>query len=215
MLRKETPFVHVDTPFTVHVAQGLLDEEAVAELYATAPVDRVSTIDRSDPAHEKQYRMNLFYLMVNNQRSKRAAQLPEIWRSLLDDLTGDAFVTWLSEGTGLDLHGLSQDVGVYTHVEGDYISVHKDKPEKAITAILYLNPRWPTGAGGEFEIRFGGDPASPHAFRLPPRPGQLLAFPPTERSWHAVSRVSGGEDLTRLTVQLEYWFDHVDRYRAD
>lgn len=215
MLRNDTPFVHVDSPFTVHLAQGVLAEDAVAELYAAAPVNRVATISRSDPEHEKQYRMNLFYLMVNNQRSKRCAELPQIWHSLVDSLTSDAFVSWLSEGTGLELRGLSQDICIYTHVDGDYLSVHKDKPDKAITAILYLNPEWPTGAGGEFEIRFGADPESSHSFRLPPRPGQLLAFPPTDQSWHAVSRVSGGEDLTRLTVQLEYWFDHVDRYRAD
>ncbi|GGQ54555.1 2OG-Fe(II) oxygenase [Streptomyces asoensis] len=215
MLRKDTPVLHVDAPFTLHLAQGLLTKDVVSDLYATAPVNRTAAISRVDPEHEKQYKMNLFYLMVNNQRSRASGELPAVWRSLLDDLAGVEFTDWLSESTGIDLHGLSQDIGVYTHVDGDFISVHKDKADKAITAILYLNPEWPTNAGGEFEVHFSGDPDDDHVFRLPPRPGQLLAFPPTDKSWHAVSRVDSGEEITRLTVQLEYWFEHVDRYSTD
>ncbi|MEW2452157.1 2OG-Fe(II) oxygenase [Streptomyces parvulus] len=212
MLRKDTPVLHVDFPYTLHLAQELLTKDVVSELYATAPVKRTATISSTDPEHEKLYRMNLLYLMVNNRRREISDELPASWRSLLDDLASADFTTWLSESTGIDLHGFSQDISVYTHVDGDFISVHKDKAGKAITVILHLTPEWPTSAGGEFEVHFSGDPDDDRVFRISPRPGQLLAFPPTDKSWHAVSRVHCGGTFTRLTVQVEYWFEHVDRY---
>lgn len=207
MLNKEAEFEHINDPFEIHVAKGVATKDVVDTLFDQAPLLGARQIARTDPAHEKQYRMNLLYLVRDGVVAEGAAGLSRLWSGLVAELMSDEFTRWLEEGTGLKLSGLPFDMGVYTHVDGDFISVHKDKPNKALTAILYLNPEWPAGVGGEYEVRVSGDPDAKPARRIAPVPGQLLAFPPTDQSWHSVSEVDTGGRLTRLTVQLEYWFE--------
>ncbi|MDG9687472.1 hypothetical protein QC334_32890 [Streptomyces sp. DH18] len=82
--------------------------------------------------------------------------LPAAWLVLLDDLRGKEFTTWLEQSTGIELTGLPRSIGLYTHRSGYFLSVHKDKPTKAITAILYLNDRWPNEAGGPVPVLHHG-----------------------------------------------------------
>jgi Rps23 Pro-64 3,4-dihydroxylase Tpa1-like proline 4-hydroxylase len=198
-------------PFELYLAERVLDPETVEALYRTAPTDGYERIEVLDPAHEKQYAMNLRYLQEDDERSRGAADLSPEWSRLLDVLAGEDFRGWLERGTSLPLSGLSTDIGIYTHQDGDCISVHKDKPNKAITAILYLNPVWPENAGGHYEVRESADPLRPPVRTIPPRGGQFLAFPPTDRSWHSVSAVDTGGAVTRLTVQLEFWLEREVR----
>ena len=211
MLNLQRTFDHITDPFVIHLAREVLSADQVRLLNRTAPADGYNRIEVLDPGHEKQYAMNLLYLQQDSAKSPAAAALTPEWTGLLDTLRGADFLGWLERGTGLRLRGLSTDIGVYTHDDGDFISVHKDKPNKAITAILYLNPVWPANGGGYYEVRRSPDPAAEPARRLPPTGGQLLAFPPTDRSWHSVSRVDTGGRVTRLTVQLEFWLDGESR----
>jgi Rps23 Pro-64 3,4-dihydroxylase Tpa1-like proline 4-hydroxylase len=207
VLDTQAPFIRTTDPFEIHLAERVLDEETVAALYRTAPKDGFERIEVLDPGHEKQYAMNLRYLQKDSKLSEGTESLSPEWSRLLDELGGDEFHRWLERGTSLSLRDLPTDIGVYTHDDGDYISVHKDKADKAITAILYLNPAWPAGAGGHYEVRGSADPERPPLRTIPPRGGQFLAFPPTDRSWHSVSRVRTGGAVTRLTVQLEFWLE--------
>jgi SM-20-related protein len=197
----------IEEPFTVHLAQGLLTRDQVDELYAGAPMQKAEQIARTDPDYEKQYRMNLLYLVRDGKPTEETRTLSPAWTTLVKDLLSDEFTEWLEAGTDLDLRDLHLDVGIYTHVDGDFISVHKDKPNKAITAIVYLNNDWPQENGGAYEVRACSDPAEEPVRRIYPRGGQFLAFPPTDTSFHSVSKVHTGDTVTRLTVQLEYWFE--------
>jgi SM-20-related protein len=205
MLNLKAPFERRDDPFVLHLAQNLLDHSRLRSLYESTPRG-TKRIVRTEASHEKQYAMNLLYLVENDARN-RAAALTSEWSELLDDLESSAFREWLEAGTGLRLRHLPTDIGVYTHDDGDFITVHKDKPTKALTAVLYLNDRWPEDAGGHYEIRRSGDGREAPVRTIPPSGGQLLAFPPTQSSWHAVSPVTTGGTLTRLTVQIEFWFE--------
>lgn len=191
--------------FTLFLAQGLLDPARARRLYETRPRG-TKRIVRSELSHDKQYAMNLLYLLENDQRNPDADLDPE-WESLVDDLTSSEFMNWLESGTGVSLRGLTADIGMYTHGDGDFISVHRDKPNKALTAILYVNEHWPHDGGGLFEMHSTSNRDKVPARTIAPRAGQFLAFAPTDRSWHAVGPVSTGGALTRLTVQLEYWVD--------
>ncbi|WP_410575591.1 2OG-Fe(II) oxygenase [Amycolatopsis sp. cmx-4-61] len=207
MINTEARFEHITDPFEIHLARQTLTVEQVRALYAEAPLRRAEQIAQVDPEHEKQYRMNLLYLAKDGRPEDDTLMLSAGWSELLKDLLSDEFTQWLEAGTGLALRDLPLDIGVYTHVDGDFISVHKDKPNKAITAILYLNEDWPPGIGGEYEVRASGDPEAEPVRRIAPAPGQFLAFPPTDVSWHSVSRVETGGTRTRLTVQLEFWHE--------
>ena len=209
MLNLQSRFEHFNDPYELHIAQDLLSRNQVRALYDTMPRN-LNRFLRDDAAHEKQYALNLLFLAQDNVTDEISALSPE-WQELLLDLQGDVFADWIEAGVGKRLRQLPTDIGIYTYDDGDYISVHKDKPHKAITAVLYLNEVWPPGAGGDYEMRTSGDPDEAPVRVIPPRPGQLLAFPPTSSSWHAVSRVNTQGKWTRLTVQLEYWNERKPR----
>ncbi|MET8975182.1 2OG-Fe(II) oxygenase [Streptomyces sp. NPDC004539] len=190
-------------PFQLFRGRDLLDGDQLEQLLATMPTADVAKIAVEDPKHEKQYRMNLVDLVVLEKDAPVYERLPEIWRDLVEDLRGAEFTAWLEAATGIELAGLERSIGLYTHRNGDYLSVHKDKPTKAITVILYLNRDWPVEAGGQFQI-FDSPRSSPTE-EISPVGGQLLAFPPTDKSWHAVSKIEHPEGTERITVQIEYW----------
>ncbi len=205
MLNLNSRLEEANDVFTLFLAQGLLDPTQVRRLYESRP-RQGKRIARLELSHEKQYAMNLLYLVENSLRNPGAGLGPE-WELLVDDLTSSAFMDWLESGSGLRLRHLVTDIGMYTHEDGDFISVHRDKPNKALTAILYMNEHWPHDAGGHYEVRQSSNPDEAPVRTIPPRAGQFLAFPPTDRSWHAVAPVTTGGTLTRLTVQLEFWID--------
>lgn len=208
---KTTGFEHITDPYTIHIARELLPLETVERLYASAPGNRYKRIEVLDTSKEKQYAMNLLYLQKDSKPTDESATLSAEWQSLVKDLRSDWFMEWLEAGTGLELSDLPTDIGIYTHNDGDYISVHKDKSNKSITAILYLNPEWPTTAGGAYEVRNSGDADDAPVRSIYPEAGQFLAFPPSDHSWHAVSKIDTGQSMTRLTVQLEFWLDPTAR----
>jgi Rps23 Pro-64 3,4-dihydroxylase Tpa1-like proline 4-hydroxylase len=192
-------------PFELFIAQGLLERAQASELTATAPIGSTELIAVDDPEHEKQYRMNLVSLVEAELDTKHVATLKEPWARLLRQLRGAEFTSWLEEGTGCKLAGLQRSIGLYVHRNGDFLSVHKDKLTKAITVILYLNTDWPQEAGGRFQCFASGVSGGAPVCEFAPVAGQLFAFRPTDRSWHAVSEIAHPDGTERLTVQIEYW----------
>lgn len=205
MLNLETSLVEEAFPFQYFLATGLLGGEQLSELRQTAPSASTTRIAVDDPRHEKQYRMNLVSLVEGDADTENVGKLPTSWVKLLDELRSERFTSWLSNGTGISLAGLLRSIGIYFHRNGDYLSVHKDKATKAITAILYLNSDWPDDAGGRFQCFTSAAPDENPVIELSPVGGRLLAFKPTDSSWHAVSEVAHPAGEERLTVQLEYW----------
>ncbi|MFJ2269915.1 2OG-Fe(II) oxygenase [Streptomyces sp. NPDC087849] len=208
MLNTQAEFEHITDPFAIHLAQNALAAESVKSLYENAPRDGYKRVVVSDPNHDKQYAMNLLSLQKGGDKiSAVTDSLSPQWKQLLQELRGDQFVSWLERGTGIKLRHLATEIGIYIHDPGDFISVHKDKTDKALTAILYLTPYWPEDGGGQYEVRNSPDPADEPARRISPRAGQFLAFPPSEKSWHSVSEVTASDEVKRVTVQLEFWLE--------
>jgi SM-20-related protein len=205
MINTGQRFEHVKEPFSIYLAQDVLTEGQVRSLFSTMPMHGYNNARVDDPTHDKQYAMNILALQEGGVLSEASADLSAEWSGLLESLRSKPFIDWLEDGTGLKLRGLETDIAIYGYRPGDFISVHKDKPYKAATAILYLNPEWPVDGGGDYEVRISGDPDVDPVRRIPPRGGQLLVFPPTEVSWHSVSEVRAHVTETRLTVQLEFW----------
>jgi hypothetical protein len=205
MLNLAQTVVERTTPFQLFQAQGLLDDDQLDQLAKTAPTSAALPIRVDDPAHEKQYRMNLFRLVEGDEPETPREDLPDVWAELLDDLMGVLYTSWLENSTGIKLTGLVRSVGVYAHRDGDFLAVHKDKPTKAITSIIYLNREWPAEAGGRFQLFERGGAGAEPVDEIAPVGGQLLAFPPTDSSWHAVSTIRRPDGVERLTVQVEYW----------
>lgn len=197
------------TPFTTFRVLGLLGPQHVRELYNSAPIGLLRRIETAYPGSDKQYKMSILNLADGREKCP-TPPLATAWENLLDELLSPEFTRWIAQGTGLTLTGLPMDVGVYGHEDGDFVSVHRDKQNKALTCILYLNEEWPGAFGGLFEAREGPDPEADPAYSIKPTGGLLLAFPPTSTSWHSVSPVTSKGLATRLTVQCEYWNHKVE-----
>ncbi|WP_086661495.1 2OG-Fe(II) oxygenase [Lentzea kentuckyensis] len=193
------------TPFQLFHVLDVLSSDQLDKLVATAPTQHADPIVVDDPLHEKQYRMNLFRLVEGDEQVAPDTELPVPWQELRRDLMSPEFTSWLEEQTGIGLTGLLRSVGVYAHRNGDFLAVHKDKPTKAITTIIYLNQDWPAEAGGRFLMFETGERGAAPVAELPPVGGRLVAFPPTDHSWHAVSKIDHPDGTERLTVQIEYW----------
>lgn len=191
-------------PYDILYARGVLTPGQVRGLEVSAPDTGAFLAEELAPGREKNYRMNLTYLMRRDETEDIAASMTPDWQTFYREAVGPEFRVWLERGTGLALSDSPLDVAVYRHGAGDFISVHRDKPEKRLTCIFYLNGGWPTGSGGCYEARGSSDPETPPRRTFEPVGGNVLAFSPTERSWHSVSAVLAGAP-TRLTVQLEFW----------
>jgi Rps23 Pro-64 3,4-dihydroxylase Tpa1-like proline 4-hydroxylase len=204
MLNLDTRVAKQEYPFQHFIARGLLNRVQLSELTANAPTTFATTIAVDDPSYEKHYRMNLISL-VEGDKDNDVGMLPNNWADLLDELRSDRFTSWLSAAADVPLAGLLRSIGLYVHRNGDFLTVHKDKPTKAITAILYLNTDWPADAGGRFQCFTDGSRDAIPVVEVMPVGGQLLAFSPTADSWHSVSKVAHPAAEERITVQLEYW----------
>jgi Rps23 Pro-64 3,4-dihydroxylase Tpa1-like proline 4-hydroxylase len=205
MLNLDVPVIERTEPFQLFLANGLLDQSQLDDLRSTAPTADAELIAVDDPRHEKQYRMNLVSLVEAEADTVHADRLPPNWTEFVAELRGDRFTNWLVGATGIELKGTQRSIGIYTHRNGDFLSVHKDKPTKAITVIIYLNTDWPAEAGGRFQGFTSGDRGGRPVSEIMPVGGQLLAFRPTEQSWHAVSKITHPDGVERVTVQVEYW----------
>lgn len=208
MLDLSVPIEKTTTPFTMFRALRVLDPRQVRELYESAPVGLLRRIETASPRSDKQYRMSILNLADGRERCPTPPLAPA-WKNLLDELLSPEFTRWLAWGTGLTLAGLPLDVSVYGHVDGDFISVHLDKQNKALTCVLYLNEEWSLAFGGMYEAREGPDPKAEPACLIRPVGGLLLGFQPTSTSWHSVSPVTAEARAMRLTVQCEFW-NHKD-----
>ncbi|WP_058041739.1 2OG-Fe(II) oxygenase [Streptomyces roseifaciens] len=206
MLRTTVAFTKAREPIAAHVATDLLSESDIRELDAAYPSDdRFEKVVFSNQV--KRFRLGALWLSRDGGRLPAADRLPAVWSRLLDDLDGPEFTARLSEVTGMELAGLPRDTGLFTHAEGEFISLHHDEPEKALTVVIYFNRDWPAEGGGHFEIRASHNPATAPVRSLPPAAGTAVAF--DSSVWHATSTVTTGRTL-RAAV-LEFWRARPER----
>jgi SM-20-related protein len=95
---------------------------------------------------------------------------------------GDDFMSWM-EGLRSSLNrnlflGLDAFEAHYAHHPtgtsyGTHLDRHHDSKERVVSAVIYLNPDWPTDAGGELVIYDAHDVPR---LTLEPRGGTLVLF---------------------------------------
>jgi hypothetical protein len=200
MLRTDARFVQTDDLIAAHIAEGILRDSDIRELDATYPAtaqfDQVVVANRV-----KRFQLSVQWLSRDGKRLEAADRLSAVWSRLLDELDGDAFIERLGSVVDLDLTDLPRDVGLFTHEKGEYISLHHDEPEKALTVVLYFNQNWPADGGGHFEVRVSHNPTTAPVQSLAPDAGTMIAF--DSSVWHATSTVTTQRTLRALV--LEFW----------
>jgi SM-20-related protein len=104
---------------------------------------------------------------------------------------GDAFLAWM-DGLRVSLNrdlflGIETFEAQYAHYPvgasyGTHVDRHRDSDARVVSAVVYLNPDWPTNAGGELVIYDGHDEHDGQArhsaprLTLAPEGGTLVLF---------------------------------------
>ncbi|GGZ57690.1 2OG-Fe(II) oxygenase [Streptomyces subrutilus] len=200
MLRHDAHFVQTDDLIAAHIAEGILRDSDVRELDATYPaLDSFEKVVVSNRV--KRFQLSIQWLSRDGKPLDAAGRLSAVWARLLDELDSERFIARLGAVVDRDLSTLPRDIGLFTHAKGEYISMHHDEPEKALTVVLYFNQDWPADGGGHFEVRVSHNPSTAPVQSLPPDAGTMIAF--DSSVWHATSTVTTGRTL-RAAV-LEFW----------
>lgn len=153
-----------------------------------------------------------------NGKGQRDTGFGPATQALVDRLTAEPFCAFLDALT--DIGPLKPDLlggGMHQTVAGGHLDVHVDfnthprmpGMRRALNLLVYLNPGWQPGHGGELEL---WDGVEDHAAALvEPIGGRAVLFPTSATSWHGhPNPVAAGQ--VRRSVAIYYFTPgEVDR----
>jgi hypothetical protein len=129
-------------------------------------------------------------------------RFPPAFRELADELSSAAFLTWLSEATGIDglvadplligggLHRMAGDGRLGLHVDFSELMIGGQRYYRRLNLLLFLNLEWQTTWGGALEL-WESDGHGEWSNRMPklivPRLNTCAIFETSHDSWHGVS----------------------------
>lgn len=137
-------------------------------------------------------------------------ELPAPYPQIDAWLQTDGFLDAISRITGIpDLLYDPDYVGGGTHenVEGAGLNMHvdfnyhpRDQSHRRLNLIVYLNPEWEEGWGGELELaRDPWDPGDRERVRILPAFNRAVIFETNEHSWHGFPSIELPADRKQLT----------------
>jgi len=148
-------------------------------------------------------------------------------QALRDELSSDRFVSFVSEVSGIpDL--CADDVmdggGLHRSLPGGFLNVHTDftahhsKPgwHRRVNLLLYLNPDWQAGWGGELEL--WSKDMQRCVTRVEPQANRILLFTTDPHSYHGHPeplRCPPGEARRSLALYYFTIEDHVAHHSTD
>lgn len=190
------------SPFPHIIIDDFLPEQLIGRLIADFP----------SPESEVWYR-------YNSARQVKLAledeeRVPDVHRSVLRELNGQAFVSFLEKLTGIE--GLVPDPhlrggGLHQISPGGLLKVHADfnihprlQLARRLNALLYLNKDWQDSYGGALEL---WDPEMKHAVqKVWPRANRLVVFATTDTSFHGhPDALQCPEGMTRKSMAWYYY----------
>ncbi len=130
--------------------------------------------------------------------------------ALLEELRGPEFEAAVSEKFGIELSTRPLMITVRGRCQRRDGQIHTDTPWKLMTVLLYLNDRW-EHEGGRLRVLRSPNLEDMVA-EVPPEWGMLVAFRPSDRSWHGHKPFEG----ERRYIMLNWVTDQrvVDRELA-
>jgi SM-20-related protein len=177
----------------------LFDEADAARLSREFPTQSFVRREVDTPGSAKTYR-NYSRALVGPDVPAGAPQLPEIWQrlvaELLDDGYRDAVAKILGQPPAAQL-----EIRLARHGRTDWLSPHTDRPDKAFSHLIYLNPQWHEEWGGCLQILASADPADVVA-QVVPRLCVSPLFERTYYSWHQESAVAAAAPSDRISLLI-------------
>jgi len=112
------------------------------------------------------------------------------FRTMLDELEGDAFREAFEEKFGLDLSGRPTVTTVRGWCRANDGKIHTDSVSKIITVLIYMNESWDQ-AGGRLRLLRSANDLNDIIVEVPPVAGTMLAFRRSNNSWHGHEPFAG------------------------
>ncbi|MGH8214771.1 MAG: 2OG-Fe(II) oxygenase [Rhodanobacteraceae bacterium] len=166
-----------------------------------------SHLDRCPPEED-------IYASHRKYRLSRLEDMPEHTREFIAYLNSPAFLSVLSEITGIaDLHPDPElrGGGIHAIGRGGYLKVHTDfnwhralSMHRRLNLLVYLNENW--DAGWEGNIELWSEDAKRRIFSLPPELGNALLFETNDISYHGhPDPLACPEGTFRKSIALYYY----------
>ena len=190
-------------PYRWAAIDRLFAPEDAAALASTFPSDHFKRLADYDGQKEFEYDIRCL-IRMGEQSVSRARPLSSAWRTLADDLLSPAYRAAMSQLTGLDLVSAPLEVNLFHYPPGGSHGAHPDNRDKVVTHVIYFNDSWNDDDGGCLTILRSSDPQDV-AISLPPRVGNSAVLVRSDRSWHAVSRVSKNSALSRRSLTATFY----------
>lgn len=190
-------------PYDWAEIDNLFSPEDAAALADSFPRDHFKTIVGDDGEKDYEYEARALVAMGANVAS-HPEELSEAWLSLTHDLLSQAYRTAMSELTECDLTTVPMEVNVFHYGPGARLGPHSDLKDKIVTHVLYFNQSWNANDGGCLTILRSADPAD-LAAEIVPVVGNSAVLVRSEKSWHAVSRVTNGCRDSRRSLTTTFY----------
>ena len=149
---------------------------------------------------------------------ERIKSLGPSYRSLDLTIQSPEFLGFIGELTGIEAplydpfylgggtHENRHDQALQAHVDFNYHP--SERWHRRLNLIVYLNPVWEEGWGGNLELYRDPYRDAGPMVRVVPRMNRCVIFETTEKSWHAFDRITlpaGKTDLSRRSVALYFY----------
>lgn len=149
---------------------------------------------------------------------ERIRQLGPAYADLDDLVRSDAFLHLLGRITGIDdllydpwylgggTHENRNGAGLETHIDFNFHPL--ERWQRRLNLIVYLNPQWEAGWGGELQLH--GDPSAgaPPQASIVPAFNRCVIFETHDHSWHGFDPIRLPDvhaDLTRRSIALYFY----------
>lgn len=125
------------------------------------------------------------------------------FRRFIQELEGPELTEELSVAFDRDLAACPRLTTIMRYSGRKHGAIHTDGESKVLTLLVYLNPRWGTGAEGRLRVLYDGEDVDNFAVEVDPTMGSAFAFLRSDHSWHG-HRPFVGE---RRVVQIAWLKD--------
>ncbi len=187
-------------PYEWAFVDQLFNPADAASLATSFPRDNFKKVAGYDGEKGYEY-LSRSLVHMGAERPSHPEGLSAAWRQLADDLLSPAYRRALALLTGRDLAATAMEINAVRYGPGAWLGPHLDLKEKIVSHILYFNETWRKEDGGCLRILRSSDPSDVAAEGLPVV-GHSAVVIRSERSWHAVARVSDGCRRSRRSLNV-------------
>jgi len=187
-------------PYQWAFIDQLFSPENAAQLAATFPRDKFKKVAGYDGEKGFEY-MSRSLIHMGAAVPSYPEGLSPAWLALANDLLSPEYHAAISKITGCKLNAAVLEVNVLHYGSGAWLGPHLDLKAKLVTQVLYFNESWNPKDGGCLNILNSSDPSDVVA-EIPPIVGNSSLLVRSKKSWHCVSRVAQGCEISRRSVNV-------------